>query len=670
VKRRRSQRKSWGPLEIGRSRGVRQRIRHGSAGFVPAPRFSSSRPLVEPVSTVEEGYFASFAFYRRVGVVAAVAVLAFALLALRAWSLELLHSTDYLKVSQAQQVRVVNLPAPRGAIVDDKLRPLATAGAQLAVVADASALGGGPFDSSWKPAAHGRRTLNSLSALTRVPTGTLITRIRRSLVQSPFGPAVVIAHASRALTFFMDERAAAFPGLHVVELPTRSYPQGALGGEYLGLLGQVSQDELAGTKYKHAKAGMVVGQSGVEATYDKYLNAGFAHARVRVNALGQIASPLRAEPVKKAPAVLQLTIDARIQRAAEKAVKDGIASAHAAGYTQANSGAAVVIDPRNGAIKALASYPGVNQLRAAQDPAYLQNLLTGKEPGLLNLATQGLYPAGSTFKPIVAEAALASGLITPSTYLACTGSLTVGNIVFHNVEPSINETMNLAQALEMSCDTWFYRLGEQFYFRQVKGSLAMQQWAHWLGLGQPTGIDLPGEAGGVVPTPAWLKRQFGTGPQGYWYEGTSVNLSIGQGFLEVTPLQLAVAYSALANGGNVVRPHLAQALLGQRRKLFDYPPTRKLKLKYVQTIHDGLYEAAHGSTGTSTAIFGSFPIPVAGKTGTAQDPHGSDDSWYASWAPAGNPRYVVVVLIPHGGFGANAAAPAAREIYSSIFHVK
>ena len=618
VKRRRSQRNSRGPLEIGRSRGVRRRLRHGSAGFVPTPRFTSPRPLVEPVSTVEEGYFESFAFYRRLGVVAAVAVLAFTLLALRAWSLELLHSTDYLKQSQAQQIRVVNLPAPRGAIVDDSLRPLATAGAQLAIVADASALGGGPFDSTWQPAARGRKTLEQISRLTNVATPTLVTRIRRSLVQSPFGPAVIVPHASRALAFFMDERAARFPGLHVVELPTRSYPQGALGGEYLGLLGQVSKDELKSSQYKHAKAGMVVGQSGVEATYDKYLNAGFAHARVRVNALGQIASPLRAEPTKKAPAVLQLTIDARIQRAAEKAVKDGIADAHAAGYTQASTGAAVVIDPRDGAIKALASYPGVNQLRAAQDPEYLQSLLTGKTPGLLNLATQGLYPAGSTFKPIVAEAALASGLITPSTYLACTGSLTVGNIVFHNVEPSINESMNLEQALEMSCDTWFYRLGEQFYFRQVNGSLAIQQWARWLGLGHPTGVDIPGEAGGVVPTPAWLKKTFGSGPQGYWYEGTSVNLSIGQGFLEVTPLQMAVAYSTLANGGNVVQPHLAKGLVGQRRQLFTYPPKRKLKLRDVWAIRNGLYDAAHGSTGTSTAIFGSFPVPVV-----RQDGHGA-----------------------------------------------
>jgi penicillin-binding protein 2 len=668
---RRHGRESWGPLEIGRSRGLRRRLGRRAAGFVPPPRSNAAaRPLVEPVSTVEEGYFESFAFYKRVGVVGAVTVLAFTLLALRAWSLELLHSADYLKQSQAQQVRVVDLPAPRGLIVDTKLRPLAAAGAQLAVVADASALGPGPFDAGWTPAPRGRRTLEALSSLTGIPTAKLVARVRASLVQSPFGPAVVAQHASRALTFYLDERVEEFPGLHAVELPSRSYPQGAFGGEFLGLLGQVSKQELQQPRYAHARAGEVVGQSGVEATYDRYLNAGFAHAHVRVNALGQIASPLRVEPVKRPPSGLQLTIDARIQRAAEHAVRDGIQFAHQAGYGQASSGAAVVIDPRTGAVKALVSYPGVNQLAAAQDPAYLQSLLTGKTPGLLNLATQGLFPAGSTFKPIVAEAALASGLITPSTYLPCTGSLLVGNIVFHNVEPSINESMNLGEAIEMSCDTWFYRLGEQFYFRQAQGSLALQQWAHWLGLGQPTGIDIPGEAGGVVPTPKWLRRQFGNGPEGYWYEGTSVNLSIGQGYLEVTPLQLAVAYSALANGGAVVRPHLAEAVLGAHRTLLRFPPVRRLKLYDVWAIRDGLYRAAHGSTGTSTAIFGSFPVPVAGKTGTAQDPHGSDDSWYASWAPSGNPRYVVVVLIPHGGFGANAAAPAAREIYQAIFRTK
>src|SRR5581483_9830410 len=496
---------------------------------------------------------------------------------------------------------------------------------------------------------------------------TLIARVRASLVQSPFAPAVIVPHATRALSFYLDERSDGYPGLHVVQLPVRDYPQGAIGGEFLGLLGQVSRDELAQTRYRHAKPGEIVGQSGVEATYDRYLNAGFAHARVRVNALGAIASPLRAEPLKKAPAGLQLTIDARVQRAAVQAVRHGIALAHRAGYADADAGAAVVMDARTGALKALASYPSVNQVAVARDPGYLQRLINGSQPGLLDIATQGQFPAGSTFKPIVAEAALAGRLITPWTPMACTGSLTVGNIVFHNVEPSIDETMDLPQALEMSCDTWFYRLGEQFYFRQEQGWAGIQHWARLLGLGRPTGIDVPGEAPGVVPTPGWLKDTFGTSNQGSWYEGTSVNLSIGLGYLEVTPLQLAVAYAALANGGTVVRPHVGQAILGPHRRVLRFPPVRRVALREVWAIRQGLFQAAHGSTGTSTAVFGDFRVPVAGKTGTAQDPHGSDDSWYASWAPADHPRYVVVVLIAHGGFGADAAAPAARDVYSALF---
>jgi penicillin-binding protein 2 len=197
----------------------------------------------------------------------------------------------------------------------------------------------------------------------------------------------------------------------------------------------------------------------------------------------------------------------------------------------------------------------------------------------------------------------------------------------------------------------------------------MQRWAQALGLGHPTGIDLPGEYGGVVPTPAWLHRTFREPVQRIWYEGYSVNLSIGQGYLAVTPLQLAVAYSALANGGTVVRPHVAHAIWmpdGKRLPL-RFRARRRLHLVDVDAIRQGLYDAAHAPGGTSASIFSSFRVPVSGKTGTAQTPFGSDHSWYASWAPARSPRVVVVVLIEHGGFGVEAAAPAAREIYSSFF---
>ena len=192
-----------------------------------------------------------------------------------------------------------------------------------------------------------------------------------------------------------------------------------------------------------------------------------------------------------------------------------------------------------------------------------------------------------------------------------------------------------------------------------------------LGLGHSTGLDIPGEAAGIVPTPGWLRRTFTLPWQRIWYEGYSVNLSIGQGYLAVTPLQLAVAYSALANGGTVVRPHVGKALLdssGVLIKTLRFRPRAHVALPDLWAIHQGLYAAAHA--GTSAAVFGSFPIPVDGKTGTAQTPGGSDHSWYASWAPAGNPKVVVVVLIEHGGFGAEAAATSAKEIYSAYFHLK
>ena len=213
------------------------------------------------------------------------------------------------------------------------------------------------------------------------------------------------------------------------------------------------------------------------------------------------------------------------------------------------------MNPCDGSIYALASYPSFDQAAAAHNRRYLAQLLYRQNAStlLLDRATQGLYPVGSTFKPIVAEAALASGLITPSSIIPCTGSLTVGNVVFHNLEAGINANLNLDQALAMSCDTWFYRLGTAFYARQAStGALDMQRWAMRFGLGHPTGLDVPGEYGGVVPTPGWLRRTFRDPAQRIWYEGYSVNLSIGQGYLAVTPLQFAVAYSALANGGTVV----------------------------------------------------------------------------------------------------------------------
>ncbi len=639
-----------------------------------APLVLRRRTIVEPISAVQADNFRRPPFYVRVGVLGLLATALFAILFLRLWSLQVIQGARFAHVAQSQSFRTVRLQTARGPILDRSRRLLAGTTGRLVVTADAAALGAVDPHGRWRPTPIGRARLGRLARLTRVPSWKFVAAIRRSLRRDPFAPAVVIPRASRDLSAYLDERASSYRGLQPTVLPERWYPRGAFGSEFLGLLGEVSTRELREPRYRGARSGQIVGQSGVEATYDRVLNRGFTTSRVRVDARGRVVGPLRPVPRRGVDHALELTIDLRLQRIAERAIRDGIAFAHGAGHADASAGAAIVMNPWTGSIYALASYPSLNQAEAARDPRYRASLFNADPRAalLLNRATQGLYPTGSTFKPIVAEAALATGLITPSSSIPCTGSLTVGNIVFHNVEPAINANLNLDQALAISCDTWFYRLGTMFYGRQAAtGRPDMQRWAMRLGLGHPTGIDLR-EYGGVVPTPAWLRRTFRDPAQRIWYEGYSVNLSIGQGYLAVTPLQMAVAYAALANGGIVVRPHVARAILassGHVLRRLRFQPASRVHLTDSWAIRRGLYDAAHAAGGTSTGVFGSLPVPIAGKTGTAQTPTGSDHSWYASWAPANHPQVVVVVLIEHGGFGVEAAAPAAREIYSAFFHV-
>jgi penicillin-binding protein 2 len=652
------------PFHVSDFASQPQRARRG----VRIPR----RLGLRPVSVVVGEFHGSGGFYLRVGIIGLAAAALFGLLALRLWSLQVIRGPAYVAAAQQQTFRLVDLPAPRGPIVDARGNLLAGTHGGLAVSVDSAVLGLIDNHGRWWPTHQGRVLFRRLSGLSGVPAKRFIDRVRHSEFKSPYSSAVILPRISRHLGYFLDEHARQFPGIRVVALPQRSYPSGALGSEFLGLLGEISPVQIAHHAYRGVRAGTTVGQSGVEATYDHLLNGGFERARVVVDAQGRPIGRARVVRVPRPADGLQLSIDSRLQRVTEKAVRDGIALARANGHYDARAGSAVAIDPRNGSIYALASYPRFNQRKAATDPAYMRTLLNPNDPRhlLLDRATQGMYPTGSTFKPIVAEAGLASGLITPYSTLPCTSTYTVGGHVFKNVESGVNASLTLPEALSVSCDTWFYRLGSQLYYRQEQGHLDIQNWAWRLGAGKPTGFDVPGEAPGLVPTPGWLKRTFKARWARTWYEGNSVNLAVGQGQLAITPLQLAVAYSTLANGGTVVRPHVGKAVLnasGQVIRPIRYAPRRHVRLYDMSAIRDGLVSAAR--VGTSGSVFGTFPIPVAGKTGTAEAPPGSDHSWYASWAPAYDPKLVVVVMIEHGGFGAEAAAPAAKEIYSAFFNL-
>jgi penicillin-binding protein 2 len=618
---------------------------------------------VQPYSRVDAPYFRSPGFYVRVGGLAAVVGVALSLLVLRAWSIQILHGPQYKTQATHQAFRTVDLNGPRGAIVDDKGRLLANTTGHVVVVADPGTLGS--FDThGWHASAEGLSALLRLSQLAHVPVEKLVTRIERAVVRSPFAPAVVIPKPASGLQFYLDERPADYPGIKVTAIPSRAYPQGNFGSEFLGLLGEISPTQVGTKRYVRASAGELVGESGVEATYDSLLNPGFVSARVRVDSVGRIAGPLEVPRGKSLP-TLRLTIDARLQRAATAAVLHGIQLSEAIGH-HPTGGSAVVINPWTGGIYALASVPTYNQVAAANSPGYSAKLYTDPRHLLVNRAIAGVYPTGSTFKPIIAEAALSAGIITPSTPLLCSGSFDLGGYVFHNVEAGVYESMSLPTALAQSCDTWFYRLGDRIYAADPsKQGMLIQQWARKLGLGSTPPIDVTGAAPGLIPTPKWFLANM----HFPWTEGQTINLAIGQGALQVSPLQLAVAYSAIANGGTVVRPHVASAVVrGAVTKALKFPPVRKLKLTDVDAIREGLYMAAH--VGTSAAIFSTYPVPVAGKTGTAESPGGDDHSWYASWAPAGHPEVVVVCMIEHGGFGAEAAAPCARDVYDAFFHLK
>ena len=622
---------------------------------------------LQPYSRVDAPYFRSPGFFVRVGGLAIVIVAGLSLLLLRAWSIQVLHGKQYATKAHTQAFRTVALPGPRGAIVDDRGRLLAGTSGYVAISADAASLGSRNAHGVWNPSPAGVRELRRLAVLTGRRWGILAARIRHDVLQAPFAPAVVVAHPTTALAAYIQERPGQFPGFKVEGQASRSYPQGAFGAEFLGLLGQISQSELKSHAYKTAQAGEVVGQSGVEAGYDWLLNAGFVQAKIPVDSLGRIAGALRVPPQKQPP-TLQLSIDTRLQKATQDALVYGMEQARLNGSSPTGA-SAVAIDPWTGAIKAIASYPTFNQKLAANKPSYYAQLSkeTTATP-LLNRAIDGAYPTGSTFKPIIAEAALSGGIITPSTPIDCTGSFTLGGTVFHNVDPGVNASMTLPTALQESCDTWFYRLGYLVYSHdpQAQGTL-IQDWASKLGLGRQPVSDLPGATSGYLPRPgSYFQKRFGFP----WTEGQTINLAIGQGALQVSPLQLAVAYSALINGGKVVRPHVGEAVIrdGVRHAL-PFKPVRRLHLSpYTWAIRQGLYEAANDPGGTSYPVFAGFPQKVAGKTGTAEpDPV---SSWYASWAPYNSPKLVVVANVEHGGFGVQAAAPIAKKIYAAYFHLK
>jgi penicillin-binding protein 2 len=310
------------------------------------------------------------------------------------------------------------------------------------------------------------------------------------------------------------------------------------------------------------------------------------------------------------------------------------------------------------------------------DAKEVQRYQTAKSTPLANRATTGLYAAGSTFKIISAMAGLQGDYIQPTQLIDSPSSIEIYGQRFQNFRQEHHGLVDLPTALEVSSDTYFYQLGKKFY--ETKGRSPLKEMARQFGFDEPTGIDLPDESGGAVPDPAWLKEHF-SAENGYSSEwriykpGFDIQLAVGQGYLQVTPLQMAVAYAAIANGGTIVTPTIGKKVLGPGgRELQDLAagrPSRRLDVDPtdIEAVQQGLWLAAHGPDGTSTSVFADVPVDVAGKTGTAEAPPGADHSWYVGYAPFDNPEIVVAIVIERAGTGASAAAPAVCETMAAYF---
>jgi penicillin-binding protein 2 len=509
----------------------------------------------------------------------------------------------------------------------------------------------------------------------------------------PLTPIVVKTAVGEEQVDYLYEHQSEFPGVEIVQIYLRDYPYSSLAAQILGYTGEISPEELRRLRKDGYRLGDRVGKTGIEAAYDSYLRGRPGLAQIRVDSLGRPQSPLELRQEARAGYALRLTLDMRLQRAAEQALQYGIDVAHENDHWAANGGAIVALDPRDGAVLAMASAPTYKPsvFVGRTDPKKLEALYSDSSNPLFNRATAGLYPPGSTWKPVTALAGMQEHVFSAYESIQCTPSATYGldQQRFRNWNPFVNRPMTLPEALAESCDTYFYEIGNRFYEGGADSRVRMQQWARRFAFGAPTGLDIGGEADGLVPTPEWRKKTFESDWDRAWNPGDSIQLAIGQKDLLVTPLQLAAFYAMLANGGKVITPHLVSDVeqpggKGSPRvvlRRFAPPPPKSSGVDpaALAAIRDGMYLATHSATGTSSSVFASYPVPISGKTGTAEKvvqlpgypaDHLEDQSWWCGWGPSDSAKIVVCALIENGGHGSAAAAPAALKVFERFFGVE
>ena len=675
--------------------------------------------MMEPVSDRRPPITPQLAL--RVAILGAVAFGLFAIVFFRLWYLQVLSGDQYLAQANSNRVRVLPMPAPRGKIVDrkgklivgnnfaavieidpsslpQKERDLAAEWGQAAGRREAKPPGrkGEPVRIPPIPTAALRARYTRLGRVLNSSANALHRQVVRSLVLVPYSSARVKTDVSRSVLAFIRERPEQFPGIKVEQTYLRDYPRGTLAAQVLGSVGQINPDELREARFRGVKQGTIVGKGGIERAYDKYLRGTNGIRRVQVDANGR---PILNPRLKDTKPVSGQRVRLSLDLALEKAGQDAIGGPLNPGN---NPGAFVALDPRSGAVLAMGSNPTFDPsifTKPLTEKGYKALIGDGSGPGpIFNRAISGAYPTASTFKVITALAGLDKNLIEPATTIDDPGCIQVGEQERCNANDQAYGPVDLNKALQVSSDVYFYKLGMSTF---NQGGLIIQRWARKLGLDRPTGIDLPGEIEGLIPDPEWRReinaferdcrkrKKIPIGANVYvagaggcgrsdlrdYTQGDNVNLATGQGDVQATPLQMAVAYAAIANGGKVVRPHLGLEIEspgGELIQRIERDPSRRVKIDGgdLAAVRNGLRLAASTPEGTSGDVFAGWDharYPLFGKTGTAERKPKADQSWYLAYVPDPVRPIVIAVTVEEGGFGAAVAAPIACRMLSQWY---
>ncbi len=601
------------------------------------------------------------ALERRLTCMSIVAVLIFAVLTGRLGYLQITEGERYEKMATENRIRLLPLAAPRGDILDRNGRTLVTS--RLAPVISVV-----PMDMD-DPDAVLARLSEVLGYDVRQTVSERVERLKERKEYRAYTPIRIATDADINTLTKIAEHQSELPGVMIEEQPVRDYLLGDVGAHVFGYVREIDREELEAWRDKGYKMGDIVGKTGVERVYDEYLHGEPGGQQVEVDADGR---PVKVLPGRRMPVPghsLKLTLDREVQEAAVFGLRKAMEAIEKEFPTKA--AIAVAIDVRTGGVLALASEPSFDPnifTKETIPPDIWASISDPTWQPQLNRAIRGVYPPGSTFKMVTATAGLETGTIRPEDTILDRG-------VYWRVEPKKcwkaggHGVVHLTRAIAVSCNVYFYDLGYR------TGIENLNKYAALYGLGQPTGIDLyPVEATGLLATPEWKLehyKELGLSQAEPWQPGETLSAAIGQGFSAFTPLQMANYIATIANGGTRYRPYLASEIIapdGQIERTVEPQIIEELNLdpETVAAVRKGMHLVTQGE-GTAAYYFQGFPVSVAGKTGTAQNPHGADHAWFVAFAPYENPEIAVAVLVEKGGHGGSAAAPVVKRILEAYF---